>query len=281
MVRRVPFLLLGLMIVTIFAGASESRADPLPRPSLDDASWRFDFSLYGFAPLSVKGDSTVAGQTFEIDLDLSDLLDALDYTIGSRFEAWKGDYGLILDLWTVSLSGADGTVKSVGPLTLGAAVDVDFRQLYIDGMGSYRIHKAPYDSAGNLLSVEVMGGIRYNYLKQQADLKIKTGLGPSATTSLGGSESWVDPMLGTRVVASLSERWTAVIRADIGGFDISDTKLTWSINGGFDYRPWEKTSLKFGYRFYSIDFETTLNDRAFGLDADYHGPYFALTISFP
>ncbi len=79
---------------------------------------------------------------------------------------------------------------------------------------------------------------------------------------------------------ALNERWTAAARADIGGFGISDTDLTWSVTGGFDYRPWEKTSLKFGWRYYSIDYATTLNDGAFAYDISEHGPYAAVTFRF-
>ena len=279
MVRRLSWLTFGLMIIMYLAGAGEGRADSLTRPSMDDAKWRFDFTPYIFLPASVKGDSTIAGQTVSVDLDTSDLLDLLSFAFASRFEAWQGDYGLILDLNYINLDG-DGTVEGPGPLPVSASVDVDLRQLYIDGLGSYRVVKAPYDDAGNVWSLEVMGGIRYNYLKQEVDLKITGGLGPGAATTLGGSKTWVDPMLGTRVMASLSERWATAIRADIGGFDISDTKLTWSVTGGFDYRPWDNTSLKFGYRYYSIDYASSLSDGAFAYDFDMHGPYVAITFSF-
>jgi opacity protein-like surface antigen len=87
-------------------------------------------------------------------------------------------------------------------------------------------------------------------------------------------------MLGIRMAASLGERWTTGIRADIGGFGITDTDLTWSVTGGFDYRAWDNTSLKFGYRYYSIDYASSLSDGAFVYDLDMHGPYLAITFSF-
>ncbi len=230
MVSRVSWLFIGVMIIACFAGAGEGRADPLARPSIDDAKWRFDFTPYIFLPASVKGDSTVAGQTVSVDLDTSDLIDLLDFAYASRFEAWKGDYRLILDLSYINL-GADGTVTGPGPFALNAAVNVDLRQLYIDGLGSYRVVNAPYDDAGNYWSLEAMGGIRYNYLKQEVRLKFSGGPGPGVGTTLGGSKTWADPMLGTRVTASLGERWKTAMRADIGGFGISDTDLTWSVTG--------------------------------------------------
>ncbi len=127
MVKKVSWLLFALMIFTFFAGASEGRADPLARPSINDAEWRYDITPYIFLPSSVTGDSTVAGQTVSLDLDTSDLLDLLDFAISGRFEAWKGDYGLILDLNYIKL-GADGTVRGPGPLALNADITVDIRK---------------------------------------------------------------------------------------------------------------------------------------------------------
>ena len=129
-------------------------------------------------------------------------------------------------------------------------------------------------------SLDLMGGIRYNYLKQEIDVSVTSGLGPGAATTLGGSDTWVDPLVGARVAVALNEHWTAGLQGDIGGFGISDTDLTWSVTGGFDYRPWESTSVKFGWRAYSIDMATTLSDGVFAYDIFQHGPYVAFTYRF-
>ena len=44
---------------------------------------------------------------------------------------------------------------------------------------------------------------------------MKSGLGPGAVTTLSGSETWVDPMVGARAAMALNERWTAGVR---GGY---------------------------------------------------------------
>lgn len=256
-----------------------SRADPLAPPSIDDSEWRFSLTPYAFVPVSVSGDSTVAGSTVALDLDLSDVLDLLKFAAAGRFEAWKGDYALILDSSYVALE-AGGTVTVPGPFALSAAIDVDIVQFYQDVLASYRAIKKPYNANGDLWTLEIMGGARLNYLKQEIDVTISGGPGPGVARTLGGSETWIDPMLGARVSAMLGERWTVGVRGDIGGFGISDTDLTWSITGAFDYRPWEQTSLKFGLRYYSLDYETTASDGAFGFDVDEYGPYLGVTFNF-
>ena len=177
-----------------------------------------------------------------LDLDLSDALDILKFAAAGRFEAWKGDYAVVLDASYVELE-LGSTVTGPGPLGLSGSVNVDIRQFYQDVMGSYRAIKAPYGANGDFWTLEVMGGVRYNYLKQEINVSIG-GL----STTLGGSETWFDPMLSLRVSAMLGERWTVSVLGDIGGFSVSDTDLTWSLTAVADYRPWERTSLKFGWR---------------------------------
>lgn len=275
--KRANRTILAMFFIAIgFVNIDEVHADPIAPPSLKDSEWRVDFSPYVFLPASVTGDSTIAGQTASLDLDTSDLLDLLSFALSGRLEVWKGDFGIILDGYYVKLE-AGGTVDTLGPLPINVSIDADIRQFYLDGLGSYRVINEPYGADGNMWSLDLMAGIRYNYLKQEIDLAVSGGPGPGAATTLGGSETWVDPMVGARVAVALNERWIAGARADIGGFGISDTDLTWSVTGGFDYRPWETTSLKFGWRAYSIDYSTTLSDGAFAYDIFQHGPFVAMT----
>ncbi len=44
----------------------------------------------------------------------------------------------------------------------------------------------------------------------------------------------------------------------VGGDD-----LQWRVLGVVGYRPWENTSLKFGWQFYGVDFSTNRSDGKF------------------
>ena len=144
------------LIVIGFFKFDEVHADPFVPPSLEDSEWRFSFSPYVFLPVSVTGDSTIAGQTASLDLDTSDLLDLLSFALAGRLEVWKGDFGVILDGNYIKLE-AGGTVETPGPLPIGISIDADIRQLYIDGLGSYRLINQPYAADGNEWSFELMG----------------------------------------------------------------------------------------------------------------------------
>jgi opacity protein-like surface antigen len=277
--KRAIRTILAVFLIVIGVGKfNEVRADPLALSSFNDSEWRVDFSPYIFLPYDVSGDSTIAGQTASFDLDTSDILDLLSFALSGRLEAWKGDFGLILDGYYVNLD-AGGDTDTPGPLPINVGVNIDIRQYIVDALGSYRAINQPYNAEGDMWSLDLMAGLRYNYLRQVVDLEV-SGPGPGGATSLGGSVDWVDPIVGARAVMVLNDRWAAGLRGDIGGFGVSDADLQWSVTGGFDYRPWETTSIKFGWRYYSIDMATSLSDGAFAYDVTQHGPYVAMTFRF-
>ncbi len=204
--KRANRMILTVCLMVIgFVNIDVVHADPMAPPSIDDSEWRVDFSPYLFLPYSVSGDATIAGQTASFELDTSDLLDFLSFALSGRMEVWKGDFGLILDGYYVNLD-AGGDVDTPGPLPINASIDADIRQYIVDGLGSYRVINQPYNADGDMWSLDLMAGIRYNYIKQEIDVEVTSGLGPGAATSLGGSVDWVDPIVGARVAMVLNER---------------------------------------------------------------------------
>jgi hypothetical protein len=195
MKRTIRAILAAFLIVIGVGTFDEVRADPLALSSFKDSEWRVDFSPYVFFPVSVDGDSTVSGQTISLDLDASDILDLLDFALAGRLEAWKGDFGLILDGYYVNLD-AGGTVGTPGPLPINVSIDADIRQFYLDALGSYRVINQPYNADGDMWSLDLMGGLRYNYLRQVVDLTVSGGPGGGegphrwAVASIGSTRWW-------------------------------------------------------------------------------------------
>jgi len=73
----------------------------------------------------------------------------------------------------------------------------------------------------------------------------------------------------------LSERWLLTLKGDIGGFG-AGTKLTWGGTGLLGYRLTEKTTLAFGYRYYSMEADSG----KFKFDVQYYGPMLAIVYRF-
>jgi hypothetical protein len=248
-----------------------AEADPFAPPGIDESDWRYDLTLYAFVPTSIKGTSTTNGMASAIDFDLGDLLKLLEFAFAGRAEAWNGDWGLIADLNYVN-TGANG---SMGPIS----VDLDIQQLVVDFVGSWRFaqfplgdQSAPSSQSLPRLSIEAMAGMRVNYLKQ--DIAI------SPAPAIGGDDAWVEPVIGGRIVLVLDDEIAFALRGDVAGFGVNGDELTWSVTGGVDWRPWETTSIKFGYRVYDMNYLTTIETGPFGLNAMYHGPWLGATFRF-
>ena len=88
----------------------------------------------------------------------------------------------------------------------------------------------------------------------------------------------LDPTVGFRFRRSLSDRFQISVRADIGGFDISDntSKLSWQGIGLLGYELSKNKTLFAGYRAINLDYEK----RGFELDLTFHGPVVGLAFLF-
>ena len=272
--RRVRFIALVAAIIS-----TSATAEPLAPRGMNDNDWRFSVGSYAFVPVSTTGDSTIAGGTVDLDIDLSDALDLLNFAIAGRAEVWKGDFGFILDASYADLGGG-GDIALPGPGGGTANIDVSIEQGWVTLLGAYRVAHGDLDESGRRFSFDLQAGARYNSLKQEIDASVDIGPAPGIQTDLGGTETWWEPVVGARGIVELNERWSAVLMGDVGGFGVNGDDLQWKVVGAVGYRPWESTTLKFGWQFYGIDFSTNRSDGRFAYDGFQTGPYLALTYQF-
>ena len=244
-----------------------ANAQSLPAAGQSDTAWRHAIAGYLFAPLRTDGTSTINGNSVPIDMNLSEVLELLDFAASARYEAWKNDFGLIVDANYVGIE-ADGNLP--GPA--GADFTVDVRQKWLALLGAYRIAHGTYGDQSQHYAVDLQGGLRYNNLKQELEV------GPAPTA--GGDEGWWEPVIGARGMWRLNDKWTSIASLELGGFGAGGNDLQIGANLGFDYQPWEKTAITFGYRYYSMDYTTTLSGGTFAYDTTQHGPYVGVKVFF-
>lgn len=270
--------LASAILVAVACAFSPASADPLNLRGVPDDEWRYTATLDLFLPVSTTGTSVIAGGEADIDLDLSDVFEVLNMALSGRVEAWRGDFGLVADGYFMNIGG-DGSFT--GPGGRGqVAVDIEVEQIWLDLLGAYRVARGEWDDTGRLYSVDVQAGVRYNSLKQEVDASVTLPIPGPIRTTLGGTETWWEPVVGVRGAMQLTDRWTLGARADFGGFGVNDSDLQWKALVGADYRPWEQTSLKMGWMFYGIDYSTTRSDGEFAYDVFQTGPYLGLTYAF-
>ncbi len=260
--------------VAILSGlmAFGASAQSLPAPGQDEEGWRHALGFYLFTPLRTSGTSTVAGVSADLDLDLGDVLDVLDFAAAGRYEAWNGDFGVIID---ANYVGIEEDTTLPGPRA--TAVNVNVRQKWFAAMGAYRVADGTYGANNQRYTVDLQGGVRYNSIRQEIDF---TTSGPANPPTLGGDQNWVEPVIGARGMWRLNERWTTIASLDLGGFGAGGNDLQVGANIGFDYQPWQNTAITFGYRFFSVDYSDTLDSGDFGYDVTQHGPYFGVKVFF-
>lgn len=251
-----------LILTTLGAmAASQSAAQSLPAPGQSETGWRHVAGIYMFAPVRTWGTSTVGGISAQVDMDLSEILDVLDFAASGQYEAWNGNYGIILE---ANYAG----IEETGPT---GALTVNVRQKWAGLLGAYRVAHG-MGGNGQPFAIDIQGGARWNSVKQTL-----TVAGPLV---LGGDEAWIEPVVGMRGMWRLNDRWTTIASANLGGFGAGGNDLQVGLNIGFDYQPWDNTSLTFGYRYFSVDYSTTLPGGTFAYDMEQHGPYVGVKFFF-
>lgn len=259
-------------VAVLLASATQSPAQSLPSLGQSEDEWRHTFGLYLFAPLETDGISTIAGQAADIDLNLNDVLDVLDFAASGRYEGWKGDFGVIVDANYVGIK-TDETLP--GPL--GSGINVDVRQKWFAVMGAYRVADGTYGTNGQRYTFDIHGGARYNSIRQEITIATP---GPGVPPLLGGNESWIEPVIGGRGMWRLNDKWTTIASLELGGFGAGGNDLQIGANLGFDYQPWKNTAITFGYRYFSVDYSDTLSSGEFAYDVTQHGPYIGVKYYF-
>ncbi len=271
MVIRSAAVMAGATALSCFL-SSAAYAQSLPAPGQTEEGWRHTLGFYLFTPLRTHGTSTVSGVSADIDLDLGDVLDVLDFAAAGRYEAWNGDFGIIVDANYVGI-GEDTTLP--GPAA--TAVDVDVRQKWFAVMGAYRVADGTYGANNQRYTVDLQGGIRYNSIRQEIRF---TTPGPTNPPTQGGDEGWIEPVVGARGMWRLNDRWTTIASLELGGFGAGGNDLQVGANIGFDYKPWDRTAITFGYRYFSVDYSDSTSTGPFAYDVTQQGPYVGLKVFF-
>lgn len=212
-------------------------------------AWSYEFTPYLWAA-GMKGD-TQAGSLPKTttDMSFSDVLDVLDFGLMGAFEARKGRWGLFADAMYMKVSDS-ATVSRVGAgpfgATLTANANVSMKQTMLAAAVMYR-------AIEGRTPLDIIGGLRYNKLDVEATADF-TLLGLAASRTRSGDKDWVDPYIGVRIQQPLSDRWTFVGYADVGGFGVGSDS-TYQLAAGFNYAFSQSVSAKVGYRHLKVDYD--------------------------
>ncbi len=246
--RKVPLsqaCVFAWIVVTLLAAAPATLA-------ADEEGWDFDLTLYMLGAAQ-SGSNTIRGIEAEVDLSFSEIWSNLEIGGMFRFRA-EGDRWLV-QLDTIYMQLAADLENVTG--------SIDFDQTAIELAGGYRLKPR----------LDLLVGGRYNRI------------GGGVTTNImmerriDGSETWVDPFVGIAWNPSLSAKWEARLRADIGGFDVG-SDLAWQLSALLNWDFARRWSLEFGYRILDMDYSTGSGNELFRYDVASEGPQAGVTFRF-
>lgn len=196
--------------------------------------WTGQVTLYGWGA-GIGGDFTplTGAPTLSFEKSLSEVLEDLDTAFFATAFARRGNFVLFGDL-TYSAASKGGLV----PPGIPASGEVTLRALTLAAGRRF--------DAGGGTTVDVMGGVR----GWSVDGRVSV---PLAGVSIAPEQTFVDPVLALRVNTPLSNRWSVLTYADLGGFGVG-SDFTWQAAVTASYAVTENLYLSLGYRHLFVDY---------------------------
>lgn len=256
---------LALAALALLAGAMPAAAQSTDAPSAGDR-WRVGIAPYLWAT-SLAGNATVAGIKSDVDVPFNDILKDLSLAGMLLVDAQKGRFGIAVNSVFARVS-PDNEVNGVDIKATSDTVQLGVAPYYRVVDWAYRT-----SASGKPLRliVEPEAGFRFTYLRVELD--VRHG-GPSVDES----ESWVEPLVGSRFGLDLADRWDLTAEANVGGFGVG-SDLAWNAQAFVGYRTnlfGVPTTLAAGYRALHQDYDH--ND--FRWDVTMHGPALGAVLRF-
>jgi opacity protein-like surface antigen len=233
--------------------AQQATAGP-PKP------WENTVTIYGWAA-AMSGTADVGPVSASVDVPFSDILSNLKMgamlNYQGRSEKWVASFDFIY-----MKLGSNVAVPSTGT----SVAEITMKQWLVEGDGGYRIR--PW--------LDALVGLRIPVIEGEIDPDQN---GPILSAK-SKTESWVAPVIGARAELPFGKKFLGVVRADIGGFDIGGTNMTWQLAGYVSYRFSSVVSGGLGYRALSFDYATGSGLDIFKYDITSFGPAFGVSFSF-
>lgn len=240
------------------APASFAAAALLTATAAHAEEWKHEFAPYLWAT-GMDGTAGVANVDASVDVGFSDILDNLEMAFLGSYRATKGPLSLTLD---VVYMGLGETVKGPGGLV---TADIDMDQTAVEGTAGWALTE----------QLVAFGGLRYVDLSVEVQAR-----GPSGDLrSARGSESWVDPIVGAHYTISFDDRWSLILRGDIGGFGVG-SDFAWQAMATVRWQATERLGVLGAYRIVDLDYEDGSGTGRFKYDMAISGPVLGIAFTF-
>jgi len=219
----------------------------------EDGDWEVRVAPYVLAP-TMDGEIIVRGVDAEAAVGPAGIFGNLNFGFQGYFEAHNDKWGVGLDVIYMNLDATDDEGLAEIDVNQGAYTAVAF------------VRATP--------TLEVYAGARMNDLGGDLDFQ-----GPLDRETVAKDETWVDPLVGARFTAPISDNWNFQVSADVGGFGLgSDIAVhVWPMVG---YELSGSAQLTFGYRVLYMDYDSGTGSERFAYDMLTTGPVIGAAFDF-
>ena len=214
-------------------------------------------SPYAWAP-GLKGKVGVVGPPANVNISSIQVIEHLQGALMGQVEVRKGRVGLLLEGFYSKLSADKGFRNDL------VEANLTNQMLTLSAFLAYRLVET------RKARLDLLAGARYWYMKDSIGLDL-----PNNSFSLDATASWVDPLVGARLGYDLTDRLSATVRGDLGGFGVG-SKFAWEALAGLNYKFTERSTGFLGYRYMFADYQ----DGDFVFNAGMGGPIMGLGFSF-
>ncbi|MFO1121222.1 MAG: hypothetical protein U1F47_02700 [Hyphomicrobiales bacterium] len=266
--------ILTLMSCLGLSAAPAAAADVDALPPAPETGWEFTVAPYLWLA-GIKGDvAAFGGPPISIDATIPDVLSSLDIGLMGVGQARYGRFSLAADVFWVKLSD-DGPMPRQ---LLANKYDLTITNTMLTGVAGYSLI---HDEG---MTLDIVAGARYwsvdNNLKFKGAGKA-CGL-PNAPklcsldgVSLDDDQDWVDPVIGFKGNADLSDKVFVTGWALAGGFGVS-SEYMWDAMGSVGYRFNDWSSATLGFRAMGVDYKQD----GFEYDVIQYGPMMGAVFHF-
>jgi hypothetical protein len=212
-----------------FAAADE----PSTITTASSSPWQFSPTLYLWLPkISGTVNVPITGTQKSATLDQSDLLNHLNLAGMGSFDVHYQQVGAFVDAIYMSLGANNAHYRNLDvggvPVTTSSYLNLNLKATIVTYALEYRFADTP------LVTMDVLAGARYFYLKQTLSYVITGAIGPLPPATRTGSPSVsgnrTDAIGGFKGAFHLDPNWDLPAYFDIGG------EMTYQAAGGVAYK---------------------------------------------
>jgi hypothetical protein len=219
--------------------STNKTASPSPSASADD-DWHLVVAPYLWLT-GVHGTVGALGHDVGVHASAGDLLSHFRFGLMGLIEADHKRVVLPLDLIWARL----GDNKALPfPNLAATTADVKVTEFILTPKVGYRVLDQ------EKLKIDALTGFRYWHLGQNLQFSpSRLGL------DFSGSQNWVDPLVGGRILAALTPKVEATIAGDVGGWG-AGSQLDYQVVGLLGYKIKPTWTLQAGFRYLDVNYRS-------------------------